>query len=599
MPPKSKSARFLFLTGVIICGVVVSSHYYGSVSTVPEDPLGGLGFGVKSERGNEGEISPSSSQFNWSNVTPSKDLNWVPCFTERQCASLLVPMDHLSPSGIQGAIALIRKPSPLGSDHPDYRGPILFNPGGPGGSGIQLLIGSGDQFAKIVGPQFDLVSFDPRGVGASIPRASFYKSNFERVIWDNALRVIHDADVSRLWAKMKVINAMTVENDDGNLRYINTDQTARDMLSIVHAHGREKLQYWGLSYGTVLGSTFAAMFPDKVERLIIDGVCDAEDYYATLWSKNLMDTDKGIDLFVSGCHEAGPGGCHFWAPTNAAIRHNMTNLFDRVRREPVPVSSPMGPHAVVDIDMLERIVFAALYTPYAVFPLLAEAFAALAHGDGSILLSIVGVVDSLDCPAESQTELVSDATAAILCNDGEEIPSDLESTQKYFAMMKRSSPTWGPIWAGIRMNCIDWPKFPKTNFRGPFNATTSHPLLVIGNTADPVAPLWAAKKMSAGFTDSVVLTQDSPGHCSIGAPSTCTQNYIRKYFIDGTLPKPGTICPADTPIFGGQHVVPSGSAHKAFSSLSVEEQDIYIAIQELSKKDALKAMNFPILRGFL
>lgn len=598
MPPKSKSARFLFLAGVVICGIVLSSQYDGSESTIQEDLLGGLGYGVKRGQGKEGEIPPSS-QFDWSNVTPSKELHWVPCFTGRQCARLLVPMDHINPSGIQGAIALIRKPSPLGPDHPDYRGPILFNPGGPGGSGIRILAENGDQLAKIVGPQFDLVSFDPRGVGASIPRASFYKSNFERLLWSSGLGVINDADVSRHWAKMKVINAMTRENDDGGLRHINTDQTARDMLSIVHAHGREKLQYWGFSYGTVLGSTFAAMFPDKVERLIIDGVCDAEDYYATLWSKNLIDTDKGIDAFVAGCHEAGPVGCHFWAPTNTAVRHNMTNLFDSVRRQPVSVASSTGPHGVVDIDLLEGVVFSALYKPYAAFPLLAEALAALAQGDGSVVLKMAGGIDPLQCPAESRTEPVGDAQAAILCNDGAEIPSDLESTQKYVAMMKKSSPRWGPIWSGIRMNCIDWPKFPKTNFRGPFNATTSHPLLVIGNTADPVTPLWAAKKMSAGFTDSVVLTQDSPGHCSISAPSTCTQTHIRKYLVDGTLPDPDTICPTDTPIFANQLVVPSESAQKAFSSLSAEEQDIYGAIQELSKKDALKALYPPVLRGFL
>ncbi|KAF9040650.1 TAP-like protein-domain-containing protein [Panaeolus papilionaceus] len=575
MPPKSKSVRFLFLPGVVICGVVLWSHYYGSVSTVQDDLLEGLGFRLEMDK----ETGVKSRLLH---LSLTGQMLLLLRISIGSLALRSVPMDHLSPSGIQATIALIRKPSPLGPDHPDYRGPILFNPGGPGGSGIQLLTESGDPLAKIVGPQFDLVSFDPRGVGASIPHISFYKPNFERVIWDSAIRVIHDADVPRLWAKMKVINAMTVENDDGNLRYINTDQAARDVTyracsrkgeaAILGILVKNTLQTM-TRYGTVLGSTFAAMFPDKVERLIIDGICDADDYYATLWSKNLMDTDKGIDLFVSGCHEARPVGCHFWAPTNTAIRHNMTNLFDSVRREPIPVSSPMGPHAVVDIDMLERIVFAALYSPYALFPLLADAFAALAHGDGSILLSIVGLVDPLTCPAESHTEPVSDATAAILCNDGEEIPSDLESTQN------------------------DWPKFPKTNFRGPFNATTSHPLLIIGNTADPVTPLWAAKKMSAGSTDSVVLTQDSPGHCSVSAPSTCTQTYIRKYFVEGTLPEPGTICPTDTPIFGYQHVVPPNSVQKAFSSLSAEEQDIYGAIQELSKKNALKAMNFPMLRG--
>ncbi|PPQ73621.1 hypothetical protein CVT24_007620 [Panaeolus cyanescens] len=586
MPPKSKAARATILTGVVLCGIVVSSWYYGVQSAIPDDLL--------KEAGATDNISRAS--FDWSHVNPTKNLRWFGCYDGLECARLLVPMDHQNPSGKQGALALIRKASPLGSDHPDYRGPILFNPGGPGGSGITFLSSNANHLAKILGPQFDLVSFDPRGVGASLPRASFYKSNFERSIWGAGLRPLHDDDVPKHWAKTKVINAMARENDDGDLRFINTDQTARDMLSIVHAHGREKLQYWGLSYGTVLGSTFAAMFPDKVERLIIDGVCDADDYYDTLWSTNLIDTDKSIDAFVSQCHEAGPVRCYFWAPTTSNIRNNITTLFDNVRRQPVAVASKTGPHGVIDIDFLQWATFIAIYTPYAFFPLLAEAYAALAQGDGSVILSMTGFVDPLQCPSESTTEVVLDATAAILCNDGADIPGDLESTQKYVQMMKNLSPTWGPIWAGIRLSCIDWPKFPKTNFRGPFNATTSHPLLVIGNTADPVTPLWAAKKMSAGFTDSVVLTQDSPGHCSLAAPSVCTQSHIRRYFIDGTLPEPGTVCSPDTPIFSGHYPSPGDGSQKSFSSLSAEEQDIYDAIQELSKKDSLMAFRPPIAK---
>ncbi|PPR02712.1 hypothetical protein CVT24_002114 [Panaeolus cyanescens] len=172
------------------------------------------------------------------------------------------------------------------------------------------------------------------------------------------------------------------------------------MLSIFRAHGREKLQYRGLSYGTILGSTLAAMFPDKVERLIIDRVYDAYDYYDT---------------------------------------------------------STAGPHGVVDIELLQGVTFTSIYKPSAAFPLLAEAFAALAQGDGSIILSMAGGIDPLKCPAESNIEPVGDAQAAILCNDGAEIPGDLESTQKYAQMMKHLSPTWGPIWSGIRMNAKRWP----------------------------------------------------------------------------------------------------------------------------------------------
>ncbi|KAF9040652.1 Alpha/Beta hydrolase protein [Panaeolus papilionaceus] len=527
-------------------------------------------------------------------VTPTKDLRWALCFDSFQCARLTVPLDHHNPNGQQAALALIRKPSPLGPDHPDYRGPILFNPGGPGGSGVDFVMDIADPFARILGPQFDLVGFDPRGVGASTPVVSFYRSSFERFNWESTLEPIRDYNVARQWARAKVISSIARDSDDGALRYINTDQTARDMLSIVRAHGREKLQYWGFSYGTALGATFAAMFPDNVERLVLDGVVDVDDYYtrlkvpAAMWEKNLIDADKTLGAFVSGCHEAGPVGCHFWAPTITAVRHNMTKLFDNVRRQPISVTGQAGLQGVVDIDILEVATFMSLYAPYSRFPTLAEGYAALAAGDGSIILSMVGGPVPLTCPSEPEIGSYDEASLAIRCNGGDEIPADLESTRKYARMMEKLYPSWSPIWNIIRMGC--------TCKAGPFNATTSHPLLFVGNTADPVTPIVGAKKTSAGFIDSVVLTQDSAGHSSPSAPSVCTQLHIRRYFIDGTLPQPGTICSPDTPIFAGQRVAQNDIMQKTFHSLSTEEQDIYAAIQELSQKDVFIGRP-PMFRG--
>ncbi|KAF9057241.1 TAP-like protein-domain-containing protein [Panaeolus papilionaceus] len=592
----NRSLSSFLIIGVGICAIALVSWYHTLDQAGSSDQ--------NNSRGN------SFHSFSWSDVTPTKDLRWQPCFNKRECARLLVPLDHHNPGGKQAALAMIRVPSKLGPQHPDYRGPILINPGGPGGSGVWLLAQVGDLLAKIVGPRFDLVSFDPRGVGASLPRVSFYKSNFARLMWNSKLQTLRTPiDVSDRWALMRVINAMVRETDNGELRYINTDQTARDMLSIVHAHGRDKLQFWGFSYGTVLGVTFAAMFPDKVERLVIDGVLDAEDYYDNMWLNVLIDTEKGVDAFVSECHKAGHIDCAFWAPQSTDIRQNMTMLFDNVRHQPVPVVSPSGLHGVVDIDTLEAVTFFSLYKPYARFPILAEAFAALAQGDGSIILSLAGGGGPFECPAEpplgsgevDETEALvfDDAQVAISCNDGTQVPSDLESSQKYIEMYQESFPTWGLMFADVRLNCIDWPRFPKTGFRGPFNATTSHPLLVVGNTADPVTPLWAAKKMSAGFTGSVVLTQDSPGHSSNGAPSTCTQSYIRRYFIDGTLPEPGTVCSPDTPIFGQKHNAGRWSAQNVLDAPSAEEQEIYTATQEISMTDALRPFYPSLFRKVL
>ncbi|KAF8959384.1 Alpha/Beta hydrolase protein [Flammula alnicola] len=449
-----------------------------------------------------------ADEFSWGKIVAQKNLKWHKCYEGRQCARLLVPLNYSEPDGQQASIALIRKPAVVPRKSEFYRGPVLFNPGGPGGSGVDLVRLAGDSFSTILGPQFDIVSFDPRGIGRSPPHASFFKTDVERVMWGRSLM-----------ARAHVVGKLATESDDGYLRHINTDQTARDMLKIVEAHGRSKIQYWGFSYGSVLGATFAAMFPDKIEQFVIDGVVDSENYYAmlrseyvcliALWSNNLLDTDKVMDSFYTGCAEAGPDSCAFWAPTADDIRHNLTTLYDSLRSRPIPMRTKSG-YGLLDYSVLRSLIFASLYSPYALFPVVARRLAELASGDGQLLFDMMNP-PPFECSCDSPVfATVPDAQAAVLCNDGDDVPGDLESTQKYFDMTTKAS-SWGDIWSNIRIGCVGWPKFPKDHFQGPFEANTSYPILLIGNTADPVTPLWAAKKMSRGFTGSVVLSHNSAG----------------------------------------------------------------------------------------
>ncbi|KAF8960263.1 TAP-like protein-domain-containing protein, partial [Flammula alnicola] len=531
-------------------------------------------------------------------IVARKELRWHKCYEERQCARLLVPLNHSEPGGQQASIALIRKPALVPRNSEFYRGPVLFNPGGPGESGVDIVRVSGDLFGTILGPQFDIVGFDPRGIGRSQPHVSFFKTDVERHIWDMNLKVVNRSaeGIARGWARAHVLGQLAAETDDGYLRHINTDQTARDMLKIVEAHGRSKIQYWGFSYGSVLGATFAAMFPDKIERMVIDGVEDSENYYATLWSNNLLDTDKVMDSFYIGCAEAGPDSCAFWAPTANDIRQKLTTLYDSLRSRPLPVRTKSG-YGLLDYSMLRTAIFESLYWPYASFPIIAQGLADLAAGQGQLLFDRMNP-PQFKCSCDSSERAfatIPDATPAILCNDGDDIPGDLESTQKYFDMMTKAS-NWGDIWSNIRIGCVGWPKFPKDHFQGPFEANTSHPILLIGNTADPVTPLWAAKKMSRGFTGSVVLTQDSAGHCSISAPSVCTQKYVREYFIDGTLPQPGTICQPVGQPFPVSGLNPEEAHNQAVFTLNMtpDEKEIYAAILELSKTPGIIPFRVPL-----
>ena len=174
-------------------------------------------------------------------------------------------MNYSEPGGEQYNLALIRKPAVVPPESGFYRGPVLFNPGGPGGSGVDLISGArGEMFSAILGPQFDILSFDPRGmslnahhiapvlilflgISRSTPRATFFESDVAREIWTREGSSANMSDVPRIWARARVEAQLAGETDTGYLKHINTDNTARDMLRIVEAHGQSKIQYWGFS----------------------------------------------------------------------------------------------------------------------------------------------------------------------------------------------------------------------------------------------------------------------------------------------------------------------------------------------------------------
>ncbi|KAJ7704978.1 TAP-like protein-domain-containing protein [Mycena rosella] len=333
------------------------------------------------------------------------------------------------------------------------------------------------------------------------------------------------------------------ERDNGSLRLMNTDHTAREMLRIVQAHYLDKSQYWGFSYGSILGATFASMFPEHVGRLVIDGVADAENYFATDWSSSLSDTEKAWSTFLDGCVAAGPAGCPFFSPTAAEISENVDKLYASLRSHPIPVRTPTS-FGLVEYSMLRHAIFQSLYFPYATFPLLAQAIADLAAGNATALFKM-SEKPPFECDydeSQNRFEPVGEGGDAVLCNDGQRIPWAYEDFVAHYAIMSETSPS----------------------------------------SADPATPLNSAHKMSQGFPGSVVLTQDSAGHCSISGPSLCTQKYIQQYFLEGTLPASGTVCPVVGSPFptDGWAVVDA----QAVLGLSAGNRAILKAVRELAAR---------------
>lgn len=299
------------------------------------------------------EVStPSRTGFSWDTAPTSRTLEYADCYPDKgsfQCARLELPMDYWNgTTNATISLAVIRKPAAVPVTDPKYGGAVLLNPGGPGGSGVGFMLGGGKSVSETIdandGKYFDLISFDPRGVSNTLPPvrcsedANMAQSWLVRLMEEGVLGS-SDAALGRLWS-MSIAQGGSCSlpppaGQPDMKRYVSTASVARDMVSLIEAHGEwrekeakrvlfhggevsetlkykpgeEKLQYWGFSYGTYLGMTFSAMFPDRVHRVAVDGVVDAEDYRNALWYDNLADTEADLDLFYSNCARVGYPTC--------------------------------------------------------------------------------------------------------------------------------------------------------------------------------------------------------------------------------------------------------------------------------------------------
>lgn len=218
--------------------------------------------------------------------------------------------------------------------------------------------------AGILQGQHNIVGFDPRGVGLSGPSVDCWPGNpegraqFEKLYFPEIYNA-SSTTAGRQFAAAEIFGEVCssiVGGSNGSAAFVSTPAVARDMLSFVEAEQKQrlaknesdneqaKLWYYGVSYGTVLGATFAHLFPDRVERMVLDGVVEAEDYYSLGWRSNLYDADKALDSFIQSCFQAGEKErCAFWGPSVHDIRSRLDALLQGLEYNPFPFHRALLP----------------------------------------------------------------------------------------------------------------------------------------------------------------------------------------------------------------------------------------------------------------
>ncbi|KAK6595985.1 alpha/beta hydrolase fold family protein [Botrytis cinerea] len=507
--------------------------------------------------------------WSWESIKPNSELIWHQCFDEFDCARLEVPLDWLEPTNSSKAVlAVLRKNA---TSMVDYKGPLFINPGGPGGSGVGTVQDFWKAVHVTVGANHDIIGFDPRGIGATTPSAHCWNGPQEERIWGiQKLGLVdsHPGMIYDLYAHQS-IESKNCEASLGDLsRFVGTASVARDMLEILNKLGYEKLRYWGLSYGTVIG-------------------------------------DKVMLAFFDLCHKAGPQKCALYASTPIAIQERLESIYTKLQKYPLQVFPTTNntmelqslgitrPKVLTYSDVKNSVIY-SLYQPLALFSHFAKALAALEADDGIPFLKLAiaqGHIqpsftcgcDSPECEEESGWPLKAigngDAATYVKCGEGE-ADADKDSLEvmiKYEEELRRKSPLSASVMFNIRLACAGWKSRTKWNFVGPFEQNTSHPILFIGNSADNITPLASAIHNSHFFPGSSVLVQNSYGHTSASCPSKCTAKHRLAYFQTGILPSNGTVCEPD--------FIPFGIEVEGMESQSDgdEDEELEWALRELMK----------------
>lgn len=444
------------------------------------------------------------------------------------CGRTDVPIDYAHPSGSTLPLFLLRARL---AGQTARIGSLVVNPGGPGASGADAALGLSLTLPTDVLQRFDLVGFDPRGVGLSTP-VKCIPDDLKDTIAAAEPRPTTDAQITAAFALDKKLADGCAKKYGKALGTFNTVDTARDMDRIRQALGDAKINYLGYSYGTTLGSTYAELFPKNIRTFVLDGVVDPDTTPVADAEASAAGLEKGFDDFAANCVHL-PSGC----PVGADPRGFVEALLTQADQAPIP-SAKQGETRKATAGIVLTAVLSAMYDTQS-WPQLAQSLAAAQKGDSQGLFSLA---DSYDERLDNGTySNLMDANIAINCADTDQKVSESE-IRTLAGEWRAKYPLFGAGNAVGLYTCDAW-QADRTPLPKRKAVDTPQPILVVGNTGDPVTPFAGAQDMRKDLRDAVLLTWQGEGHTSY--PKTpCVAKAVDSYLLDATAPMDGLTCPA-------------------------------------------------------
>lgn len=493
---------------------------------VPVDPTGGSSAPTTGQPSDVTALLPAGLD---ASLLPfyEQRVEWQECDDDRWCATVDIPVDWADASAGKASLA-VKRTAAAGA----RQGSLLVNPGGPGASGIDFLDGALSSISPEVQEAFDIVAFDPRGVGQSSPVTCLDDAGKDKLLsadFDMTSQAGRDA-FQAAWTEF---GAACQANSGTLLGHVDTSSAARDMDLLRVLVRDDKLTYLGYSYGTQLGGTYAALFPERVGRLVLDG---AVDYTLDADGTSLGQAEgfeRALRAYVSFC--LAEGSCPLTGSVEDALQQ-IHDLTQQAFTDPLPTNDS---GRVLTRTLAFYGIAVTLYSDES-WPLLTQALTmAIQRNDGSGLLSLADFYNSRDIDGQFDDNS-TEAFTAVNCADGR-VSSDVAHMEAERAKILAVAPTLGDSFAWNALVCAGWPT-PAKPLAADVSAPGAAPIVVIGTTNDPATPYEWSQSLAKTLASGVLLTWEGEGHTAYGRSNECVAGAVDAYFLEGTVPQDGLVC---------------------------------------------------------
>ena len=457
----------------------------------------------------------------------ASSLSWQECDGNFQCATLKVPIDYSDAALGQFDIAVIRYRDP---GQRDRIGSLVINPGGPGVSGIEYARSAQYILSPDVLERYDIVGFDPRGIGESTPIHCLSDAE-QDALFASDPKPDNDAEYAQVLSETQAFIDKCAAKTP-NLAHFSTADAARDMELLRKALGDEKLNYMGFSYGTYLGTLYAQAFPNKVGRFVLDGAIDPSISIEQQALIQAVAFDQALANFIADC--AQEKNCPL--PPNATPAF-FTELFNKVSSQPLNAGNRKITEALVVTGTAS-----ALYDDASGWPQLRTAISQALQGDGSGFAKLADGYNGRNTDG-TYSDNQNDANIIIDCLDWQDSRSN-DAIRTSAINFAKTAPVFGPYvaYSGITCNMLNQ----AINAPAPENRTisfnTATPVLVIGTTEDPATPYAWATALNNYIVGSRLITLKGEGHTGYGRGSACVDDAVDTYLITGTPPTKNLSC---------------------------------------------------------